>query len=242
MVKSPREVVKFKPTIENLTAEQIANIYSYIKTNYKNIYNNKEIVNTVSALAKLQFNPIPEITNCLSNILTYVSSKKDYLTHNSISNHTILNELICDKYCDAAFKYTITILKNNVINYAIECNEFEDIDFGMIDTSKLSINNLNELERRKSMYISTGMSDIEATNKVKTEIPRNALAHGGERLSVDVKPGLSISLTDIYHNVSPIGVTCGLKHLNNVLSSEIFNPENIKIKEKQKILTKNKSI
>lgn len=237
-VELEKEGFKFNATPKELTKEQIANIYSYVKTKYKNIYNNKEMVYIVSALAKLQFSPIPEITNCLGNILTYVSSKKDYLTNNSITSHTILNELTCDEHCDAAFKYAIAILKNNVINYAIECSEFEDIDFCMLDTSKLVIDNPTELERRKDKYTSIGMNDIEAINKLKTEISRNALAHGGKRLSVDVKPGLSINLTDIYHNVSPIGVTCGLKHLNNVLSSEVFKPENITIKEKPKTLKK----
>jgi len=236
--KLTKEGFKLKSTKQKLTPNQIINIYNYINTRYKNIYNNKDIVPHISALLKLQFCPSHEITNCLCNMLTYVSSKKDFLTHNTISNQKILNELKYDEYCDVAFKYALTILKSNTINYAIECSEFENIDFCMIDTSKINVDNILEFDRRKNAYTSDGMGDYEATNKVKMETIRNALAHGGERLKVDIRPGLGINLTDIYHNVSPLSENTGIKHLNKILSSEIFEPENIKLKDKHKVLTK----
>lgn len=233
-----KEGFKIKETEQRLTPNQIINMYNYINTRYNNIYNNKEIVPHISSLLKLQFCPSHEITNCLCNMLTYVSSKKDFLTYNTFSNQKILNELKYDESCDVAFKYAIAILKSSVINYAIECSEFEDLDFSMIDTSKITINNILEFNRRKNNYTSEGMSDYEASNKVKMETCRNALAHGGERINVDIKPGLGINLTDIYHKVSPISANTGLKHLNKILSSEIFEPGNIKVKEKSKILVK----
>lgn len=233
-----KEGFKFSSTEYKLSKEQIANIFCYIKTRYKSIYNNPNIIPHISAIVKLQFCPIHEITNCICNMLTYISSKKDFLTNNSISSHKILNELKNDENCDVAFKYALAILKSNIINYAIECSEFEDLDFGSLDTCKINVDNPVEFERRKNIYILDGMNDYEATNKVKMETIRNANAHGGDRLNVDIKPGLAINLTDIYHNVSPLGINTSIKHLNKVLSSEVFNPENIKIKSNPKMLLK----
>lgn len=233
-----KEGFDFECTERKLNTDEIVNMFDFITRNYKNIYNNPEIVPHISALLKLHLCPSHEITNCIGNVMTYISSKKDFLTNNTISSHKILDELKYDEYCDVAFKYALTFLKANVINYAIECSEFENIDFNKVDTHKIKINDESEFNRRKAIYIANGMNECEATNKLKLETVRNALAHGGKRINVNIKPGLGIELIDIYHNVSPLSVNTSLKHLNNVLSSEIFKPENIKVKEKSKVLVK----
>lgn len=232
------EGFSFHCTEHKLSEDEIINMYNLITRGYKHVYNNPEIIPHVSALLKLHFCPMHEITNCMCNMLTYVSSRKDYLTNDSISSHKILEELKHDEECEVAFKYALSLLKANIINYAIECDEFENLDFNEINTSKIKINDEIEFERRKSNYIAIGMSDYESTNKLKIETIRNALAHGGERISVNIKPGLEINLTDIYHDVTPLEINTSLKNLNSVLSSSVFNPCNIKLKESPKVLVK----
>lgn len=236
--KLNEEDFKFNVTEHSLSKLSIANMYRYILRRYNNIFNNSEVVKHVSALAKLQINPHPEITNCLGNMLTYISYKKEYLMHGKIISKDLFDELKYDEYCDTAFKYALSILKSNIINYAIECEEFENIDFKNIDTAEIFIADKNELRRRTQSYVIEGMKESEAQNKVVIETVRNALAHGGERLKVNIEPQLTIDLTDIYHNVTPLRLITTLKDMNNVLDNYEFKPENIKTKENSKTKVK----
>lgn len=232
-----KEGFEFDVIKETLTEEQISNIYQHILIKYKKITNNFELVNLISSLIKLQFCPTNEITNCLNNMLIYVSSKKDYLIEKEIPNMNTLNELKYDEYCNTSFKYALTLLKLNVINYAIECNKFEDINFSTLYTNNININNHDEYIRRSEKYKCMGADDAEAENKIIMETIRNALAHGGDRIKLSVGPELKINLTDNYHNLLPLEITTNLNTLNKIFSLNIFNPENIKIKEKNKIFT-----
>ena len=77
-----------------------------------------------------------------------------------------------------------------------------------------------------------------AKAKVTFETIRNALAHGGKRISLTITPGLQVHLNDIYHKVTPLGLTTDLRTINTLLSDPVFDPKNIKLKEKGKTLTK----
>lgn len=233
-----KEGFEFNIIKETLKEEQIHNIYNHILINYKKRTDSNEIINIVSSLVKLQFCPINEITNCLNNMLIYVSIKKDYLIDKVIPNMNTLNELKYDEYCSTSFKYALTLLKLNVINYAIECNEFEAIDFSAIYTNNININNHDEYIRRSEKYKSMGINDNVAENKIIMETIRNSLAHGGDRIKLSIGPELKINLTDTYHNLLPLEVTTNLNTLNKIFSLDIFNPEKIKIKEENKIITK----
>ena len=233
-----KEGFKYEAGEQTLTKQSIVDIYNYIINRYKKVFNNSEIVHNVSALLKLQMNPVNEITNCLGNMITYLSYKKEYLMNGETTNVKLLEELKYDEYCDTAFKYSCMMLKSNIISYVIECDDFEDIDYNQISTDGIIFDNQKELERRKKDLIDNGMTDHEATAKITLETIRNALAHGGERLNVTITPKLKIHLTDIYHNVTPLGITADLKTINNILSSPVFEPENIKIKETSKKLIK----
>lgn len=221
-----------------LSKEQIKNVYNYINHRYKNLFNDENTVNSVSALLKLQFLPTNEITNCLGNIITYMSFKKEMLVDGKLSNEALLNELQYDEYCDTAFLYTMALLKTQVINYAIECEEFEDIDFNKVDTLKLVPDNQTEFDRRKELYKEQGMNSYESKNKVNLETIRNSIAHGGDRIKVSIEPGLLIYLQDIYHKTTPLGVITDLNTLNKVVESKAFHPDNIKIKDTPKIKKK----
>lgn len=221
-----------------LTHSGTIDMYNYILSRYKKVFKNPQVVNHVAALLKLQLNPIPEISNCLGNMITYLSYKKEYLMHNSSVNPKLLDELKYDEYCDTAFKYAITMLKSNLISYAIECGEFEDIDYSGISTSKIKFDDKNELQRRIDINVANGMEYNSAKAKVTFETIRNALAHGGERISLTITPGLQVHLNDIYHKVTPLGLTTDLRTINTLLSDPVFEPENIKLKEKGKTLTK----
>jgi hypothetical protein len=171
-------------------------------------------------------------------MITYIAYKKEYLMNNQTANASLLEELQEDEFCDTAFKYAITLLKSNVISYAIECEEFEDIDYSKISTNGINFDNDAELQRRIDIHVANGMTDDEAKAKVMCDTIRNALAHGGERIGLSIKPGLQIQLTDIFHNVTPLGITSDIKTINTLLSSSVFEPQNIKLKEQNKTLSK----
>ena len=233
-----KEGFDFEVGEQSLTNEGIIGMYNYILQRYKKVFKNPQVVNHVAALLKLQINPIPEISNCLGNMITYISYKKEYLMHSSSANPNLLEELKYDEYCDTAFQYAITLAKCNLISYAIECGEFEDIDYSKISTTGIKFDNKAELERRININIDNGMDYNGAKAKVTLETIRNALAHGGERLSVTITPGLQLHLTDIYHKVTPLGITTDLKNINTLLDSVVFEPKNIKLNEHEKTLIK----
>lgn len=221
-----------------LTKEQIKNIVNYVYSRYKNVFNNDEMIGYVSSLLKLIFNPIEEITNCLENMLAYISLKINVLYTGKMLNSSLLEELEYDKYCDNAFLYTISLLKMNIMNYAIECSEFDEIDFGLFDTSKFSVDNNYELQRRKNDIILNGFSDDYATNKIIIETLRNALAHGGERLDTYLDNGLGIKLTDIYPNVPNFSINFNIKEIDDLFNSSVLSPYNIKTNSGKKIIKK----
>ena len=236
-----KEGFDFEVGEQDLTNTGIIDMYNYILNRYTQVFKNPQVVNHVAALLKLQMNPIPEITNCLGNMITYISYKKEYLMHNQTANANLLEELKYDEYCDTAFKYATILLKSNIISYAMECEEFEDIDYSLISTKGIEFDNEKELERRIKINTENGMDYNSAKAKVALETIRNSLAHGGERISVTITPGLKLHLTDIYHKVTPLGITSDLETINTLLSSVVFEPKNIKLKEKGKTIIKKRT-
>ena len=81
-----KEGFDFEVGEQSLTNEGIIGMYNYILQRYKKVFKNPQVVNHVAALLKLQINPIPEISNCLGNMITYISYKKEYLMHSSAAN------------------------------------------------------------------------------------------------------------------------------------------------------------
>lgn len=222
-----KEGFEFDIVESKLTKEQVESVIKYVYSRYKNVFNNREMVNYLAALLKLIVNPVEEITNCLENILDYISLKKSVLCTSKMTNVNLLNELEYDKYCDNAFLCTISLLKTNIINYVIECSDFSDLDFSLFDTSNFNVDNNVELQRRKQELILNGYSDDYATNKIIIETLRNALAHGGERLETFLDNGLDIKLTDIYPSVPNLSVSYNICEIDNLFNSSALEPKNI---------------
>lgn len=225
-----KEGFEFDVIEEKLSKDQIMEIVKYIGSRYGfgNVFDNEEFVYRLSNLLKLIFCPISEITNCLENMLDYIALKKNVLLYGSMVKKGILDELQYDKYCNEAFLYTISLLKTNIMNYAIECSEFNDLDFSLFDTSKFNVDNNAELQRRKTDLILNGFSDNYANNRIVIETLRNALAHGGDRLETYLDNGLNIKLTDIYPNVPNLSVNFNINEINNLFNSSVLEPSNIK--------------
>ena len=232
------EGFEFSIQQQKLSKEQIVNITTFVNKRYKCLFNNKDVLKHISSLVKLQFNPIAEITNCLDNILSYILHKKSFLISGDFTDKDLLEELKYDEYCDVAFLYTLTILKSHIINYVIECNEFENISLDF-DISNITISVQKEFDRRKNSLMLEGLSSKQANNKIILEIIRNALAHGADRFKLSVDIPLKINLIDIYPNIPNLGIETNLNTLNNLFSIEEFRPENIKLKD-NKVLSKNK--
>ena len=222
-----KEGFEFDIVESKLTKEQVESVIKYVYSRYKKVFNNKEMINYLAALLKLIVNPVEEITNCLENILDYISLKKSVLCTSKMTNVNLLNELEYDKYCDNAFLCTISLLKTNIINYVIECSDFSDLDFSLFDTSNFNVDNNVELQRRKQELILNGYSDDYATNKIIIETLRNALAHGGERLETFLDNGLDIKLTDIYPSVPNLSVSYNICEIDNLFNSSALEPKNI---------------
>jgi len=236
--KLKKEGFEFDIVESKLTKEQIENVVKYIYSKYKNIFNNKEIVSYLSSLLKLIIDPIGEITNCLENMLAYISLKKSVLCTGKITNISLLEELKYDKYCDNAFLCTIALLKTNIMNYAIECSEFNELDFSLFDTTKFNVDNAVELQRRKKDLLLNGFSDDYATSKIIIETLRNALAHGGERLETYLDNGLNIKLVDIYPNIPNLGVSFNVKAIDNLFNTSVLNPYSINMMNGKKLIKK----
>lgn len=230
-----KEGFEFDVVENKLNKEQIENVVKYIYSRYRNVLNNKEMVSYLASLLKLVINPIGEITNCLENMLAYISLKKSVLCTGQMTNIGLLEELEYDKYCDNAFLCTLVLLKANIMNYAIECSELEEIDFSMFNTSDIDVDNVLELKRRKNDLLLNGFSDGYANNKIIIETLRNALAHGGERLEMFLNNGLNMKLTDIYPNVPNLSVSFNIKKIDDLFKSTVLLPLNVRTKSGKKL-------
>jgi len=222
-------------SICNLSQDEINNLIKFLQNKYgESLYRNPNRIMEVSNIFKLNYSFGEEVANCVNNILRYIDFREHYLIYNEFPNDDIFKEQIGDEQVDFTFKITMLLIKINLVNYLIECNEFELPDLSKIDVSNIIIDSPTELSIKVNNAINDGIDPTYAKEYVILNTIRNAMAHGGERIKIIFDEEPSIQFSDIYNNkIFKVIVT--LKDLEKIYNNEIFAPDN------QKIVNKNKN-
>lgn len=236
--KLEKEGVEYSKCERKLDNKQIIDYLKFVKQKYltkgKSL---NEIREYISTDIKLLFSPVEEIINSITNIYDYSNYKRCFLSNGFLGPQQFLDELEYDKYCINNFNFAFSFLKLNIINYAIECSNINGIDFECLNINDVTIINDTQFNRRLNDIVSEkNCSQKEAYNRLVLEIMRNALAHGGERISVSLGETSKIKFIDKYHNLPEVGIEINVNTINKIFND--FNPniiiKNYKSKVKRK--------
>ena len=225
------EYIKFERKLDN---KQIIEYLKFVKQKYLSKTKNlNDVIEYISTDIKLLFSPVEEIINSLTNIYDYSNYKRCFLSNGFLGPQQFLDELEYDKHCINNFKFAFAFLKLSIINYAIESSYINDIDFNCLNIDGLKIINEEVFNKRLSnIILEKKCSNKEAYNRLVLEIMRNALAHGGDRISVSLGETSKIKFIDKYHNLPEVGIEININTINKIFNE--FNPNIISNKAKVK--------
>lgn len=230
--------VKFEWDVLNFKDEEINGIMNFINNNYKdNLYNNKKVFEEILNLIKFICAPNREMANCYNNILRYIDFKKHYLLQNDIPEKKLFDEQEADENVKYAFKTSIALLRVNIVNYLLESSELEIPSLKDLEINDIKISSRKELIQRMKKCMNEGIDFEEAFNYVILNTIRNAMAHGNERIKIILDDEIYVSFDDEY-NEKHFKVVLSLNNLNKIYSNNIFKPQNVKVEQKEKQLTK----
>lgn len=236
MEKLEKEGVEYTLNEKRLDNNQILEYLKFIKQKYliKGI-NLNDVAEYIDTDIKLLFSPVEETINSLNNIYDYSNYKRCFLSNGFMGPERFLDELEHDKYCVNNFNFAFAFLKLSIINYAIESSYINNVDFNCLNIDNVTIINDAQFNNRLNNIIDEkNCSEKEAYNRLVLEIMRNALAHGGDRISVSLGETSKIKFIDKYHNLPEVGIEINLNTINKIFNE--FNPNiiNNRVKVKRK--------
>jgi len=224
--KLKAEGVKYNEKIIDIPLDKYDLIKEYRLNKGENYY-----LEMLHADLKLIFSPLNEIANCFTNFMHYIDFKTIYLTPGNSAPIHLLANLKNDENLSTTFRCAIAFLKLHLINYAIESKNINELNYDLLNLDDVAISNINRFNIRKNDIMMMEYNEDEAYNKLVLEIMRNALAHGGDRISVSLGKECKVTFTDRYQDLPEISVEISLDKIDEIFN--VFNPK--KIVKKQKV-------
>jgi len=215
---------------KKLSNDEINKFIDFLETQYEdNLYNNPKSILEIINIYKLNYCNGREIANCFNNILRYIDFRKQYLFNGTLPNNDHFNEQNADEFLNFSFKISLILLQINLINYLIECKEFELPDLSQLDISNFAIEPLSDLQEKINIATHNGIDSKYIKEYIVLDTIRNAMAHGGDRIKIILDKEPKIQFNDIYNSRS-FSVTASLNDLELLYSNPIFMPSNQIIK------------